>query len=83
MTCPHGSTHNRYSPETLQYRVLLDGFLLIWQVGSKSARERSAEKFLFPQKDGTWRIKVSQANAVPFLREAIRAVLKSKHPDPI
>ena len=53
---------------TVQYRLLLDGVLLIWFVGSTAVGPSLQLKSFFLQADGSWGIRVVRRIDVPFLR---------------
>lgn len=66
----------RIEPAMVYYRLLLDGFLLTWFVGSEAANRRGGMKDFFLQENGTWSSRVIHRNDVPFLRMALAGILE-------
>lgn len=66
----------RIEPTMVLYRLLLDGFLLTWFVGSAEANRRCQMKGFFLQENGTWNCRVVPRNEVPFLRVALAGILE-------
>jgi len=60
------------------YRLLLDGFLLTWFVGSPEASDQCELKTFFLQENGTWPSFVVPRNEIPFLRVALSGILEQR-----
>lgn len=69
---------HRVDALTVQYRLLIDGILLIWPVGAHSVRDRSTLNEFFLQEDGTWWVMAHRRVDIPFLREALAPILKPR-----
>lgn len=64
----------RIGPAVVHYRLLLDGFLLTWFVGSTEANRRGDLGSFFLQETGTWSSLVVPLNKVSFLHAALAGI---------
>jgi hypothetical protein len=69
---------HRVDALTVQYRLLIDGLLLIWPVGPDAVRDRATLHEFYLQEDGTWRVLAQRRIDIPFLRESLAPALRSR-----
>lgn len=68
---------HRVDPLTMQYRLLIDGLLLIWPVGADAVRDRATLSEFYLQEDGTWWVLAQRRVDIHFLREALAPVVRA------
>lgn len=71
-----GADFHRADHLGMLYRLVLDGILLVWQVGNHHATSRSSTRDWLLQADGTWSVLFQDRRRVPFVHEALKPVLR-------
>lgn len=73
-----GASRHRTDHACRAYRVIMDGFMFIWNVGSPEAIARfPAGKFLLKE-DGTWDVIFQDRHRVPFVNEALKPLFHGR-----
>lgn len=73
-----GPDRHRFDALTVRYRLLVDGFLLSWAVGSDSVRGRVPLNEFFLQEDGTWWVVANRHVDIAFLSEALAPIFRTR-----
>jgi len=77
-----GADHYRADHLCIFYRLILDGFLFIWQVGQAEAVARSSTREWLLRDDGTWQVLFQDRHRVPFVDHALRPLFQRRAAQP-
>jgi hypothetical protein len=77
-----GADYHRADQFGMLYRLILDGFLFIWQVGRPEAVARSSTREWLLRDDGTCQVLFQDRRRVPFVSHALRPLFQRPAAEP-